>query len=341
MQTNIIYHLKNIRHYYEKTAVLDIDELDITKGSITGLIGSNGSGKTTLLKLLAFALRPTHGDIFYKGKKEVCFSPSVRSKVTLLTQTPYLLKRTVFENIVYGLNIRKDKTNIEERVKTALLNVGLDYQRFALRKWHQLSGGEAQRVAMAARLILKPEVLLLDEPVANVDSQSAKLIRKATLNARDQWGATLVVASHDLQWLYSISDRQLSVSNGNIFATGFENIIQGPFEKTDKSIVIKKLKDGQVITLKKPKKVSNTAIIKKNHLFFNLEEPINKSLDNQLSGQVVSMLLGEKSGHVLININIQDLPFTIRLVPDQVSRLELYPGKKVILKFSSADVEWT
>ena len=179
-----IYHLKNIRHYYGQKKVLDIGDLDIRTGSITGLMGPNGSGKSTLLKMLAFALKPTEGRIFYKGREESGFSPEVRLKVTLLTQKPYLLKRTVFDNIIYGLKIRNDRHNLEERVKTALSKVGLDFQTFSHRKWHQLSGGEAQRVALAARLILKPEVLLLDEPIASVDTKSAELIRTASLKAQ-------------------------------------------------------------------------------------------------------------------------------------------------------------
>ena len=340
-KTDPAYHLQNIQHCYGNTKVLDIDDLKIEKGSITGLIGPNGSGKSTLLKLLAFAEKPTRGRIFYKGRKEVPFSSSIRSKVTLLTQKPYLLKRTVFENIAYGLKIRKDKRNIEDRVKIALLNVGLDYQTFASRKWHELSGGEAQRVAMAARLILKPEVLLLDEPIASVDTESAGLIRDASLKARDNWGTTLVIASHDLQWLYSISDRQLSIFKGNIFSTGIENVITGPFIKSDKKIFKKKVGNGQVIALKAPGPDACTAaIIRKKNIFIALEKQPGNGLLNQLSGYIVSMLLEKKSGHIMATIAIRDLSLVLRLTPDQISSLDLFPGKKVVLTFHSNDVEW-
>ncbi len=340
----MIYHLKDIQHYYRTTKVLDIADLKIEKGSITGLIGPNGSGKSTLLKLLAFAQKPTRGNIFYKGRIELPFSPTVRSKVTLLTQKPYLLKRTVFENIAYGLKIRKDKKHLKEKVKKALLTVGLDYQKFAARKWHALSGGEAQRVSMAARLILKPEVLLLDEPIASVDTESAELIRKASLNARDNWGATLVIASHDLQWLYSISDRQLSIFKGNIFSTGLENIITGPFVesgiKSNGKTLVKNLDDGQIITLKAPgKKAYTVAVIRKKNITISLEKQMDNGLFNQLSGHIVSMLL-EKKGIIMATISIHNLTFILRLTPDQISRSKLYPGKKIILTFNSNDVEW-
>jgi tungstate transport system ATP-binding protein len=339
-KTDPAYQLHHIQHYYGDKKVLDIDDLTIETGSITGLIGPNGSGKSTLLKLLAFAQRPTRGQIFYKGRPEVPFSPTVRSKVTLLTQKPYLLKRTVFENIVYGLKIRRDETDLKTRVKKALLNVGLDYERFAARKWHELSGGEAQRVAMAARLILKPEILLLDEPITSVDTKSAKLIRQASLNARDNWGTTLVIASHDVQWLGSISDRQLAIFNGTIFSTGMENIITGPFEKPDIKTIVKLLDDGQRIRLKAPVRKLDSAIIRKKHIIVGLKRHPDKGLDNQLSGHIVSLLLENKSGHIMATVAIHDLALITRLTPDQISRFDLYPGKSVILSFHSTDVEW-
>ena len=339
-QKELAYHLKDICHYYGNTKVLDIDELKIKKGSITALIGPNGSGKSTLLKLLAFAQKPTQGQIFYRGRKEYPFSQSIRSKITLLTQKPYLLKRTIFENIAYGLKIRKDTSRLEERVEEALLNVGLDYEKFENRKWHELSGGEAQRVAMAARLILKPEVLLLDEPVASVDTKSAKLIRRASLNAKKEWGTTLVIASHDLQWLYSVSDRQISMFKGQLFSTGIENIITQPFEKQNSKTHIKRLDDGQIIKLPPPPPKTCNAIIRKKRVFIDLEQQEESESLNQLSGQISSMLFEKKTGLIMATVTIHDTSFVVRLDPDEITNLKLHPGKKVILKFYLHDIEW-
>ena len=336
----LAYHLKDICHYYGNTKVLDFDELKIKKGSITALIGPNGSGKSTLLKLLAFAQKPTQGQILYKGRKEYPFSPGIRSKITLLTQKPYLLKRTIFENIAYGLKIRKDTDRLEKRVEEALLNVGLDYKKFENRKWHELSGGEAQRVAMAARLILRPEVLLLDEPVASVDAKSAKLIRRASLNAKNEWCTTLVIASHDLQWLYSISDRQLSMFKGQLFPTGIENIITQPFEKQNSKTHIKRLDDGQIIKLPPPPPKTCNAIIRKKRVFIGLEQQEESESLNQLSGQIASMLFEKKTGLIMATITVHDTSFVVRLSPDEITNLELYPGKKVVLKFDIHDIEW-
>ena len=336
----LVYYLKDICHYYGRTKVLDIDELKIKKGSITGLIGPNGSGKSTLLKLLAFAQKPTTGQIFYKERKEYPFSPGIRSKITLLTQKPYLLKRTIFENIAYGLRIRKDTGRLEKRVEEALFNVGLDYKKFENRKWHELSGGEAQRVAMAARLILKPEVLLLDEPVASVDTKSAKLIRRASLNAKKEWGTTLVIASHDLQWLYSISDRQLSMFKGQLFSTGIENIITQPFEKQNSKTHIKRLDDGQTIKLPPPAPKTCNAIIRKKRVFIGLEQQEESESLNQLPGQIASMLFEKKTGLIMATVTVHDTSFVVRLSPDEITNMELHPGKKVVLKFYKHDIEW-
>ena len=233
--TDPIYQIRQLCHRYGEKTVVDIPSLDIPRGSILGISGANGSGKSTLLKLLAFTMASTRGDIRFNGRSELPLSPRVRSRVTLLTQTPYLLKRSVLENVTYGLKIRSESPNkaagLREQAARALSAVGLDPRSFSHRMWHQLSGGEAQRVAMAARLILRPQALLLDEPVASVDAASANLIRKASLAARKEWGCTLIIISHDLSWLHEVSDTRITMDGGKVFSTGEESIIPRPLYK--------------------------------------------------------------------------------------------------------------
>ena len=162
-----IYTLENVKYLYGEKSALSVDGLSIRPSSIVGLMGPNGSGKSTLLKLLAFVEKPTTGKIRYKGKPAAPFSKSVRFQITLLTQAPYLMRRSVFDNISYGLRLRGTRRDLSKRVAEALSMVGLAPE-FAKRSSRELSGGEAQRVALAARLALKPEVLLLDEPTASV-----------------------------------------------------------------------------------------------------------------------------------------------------------------------------
>ncbi len=301
------YHLENIAHFYGEKQVLDIPKLTLESGSITGLTGPNGSGKSTLLKLLAFAMKPSRGTICYQGRPQLPFSKSVRSQVTLLTQHPYLLKRSVFDNLAYGLKIRKDTQKLKARIKESLNTVGLDHDRFAHRQWHELSGGEAQRVALAARLILEPEVLLLDEPVASVDSASARRIRRAALDARKRFGTTLVIASHDLNWLYDCSDTQIVITQGRIQTMGADLCIPWP------------------LTHDRPR---GTACLNPQGIRFFPQ--FGKECEHLLSGKVTAMHLIQKTGHIRTTVELKlpsgPFPLTLDLDRKLAQTRGLVPG---------------
>lgn len=210
-----LYQLRNIVQQYGGREVLYVPRLDIGERCITGLAGPNGSGKSTLIRMLAFLEAPRSGDLHYCGKPCLPGTNGVRREVTLLTQEPYLLKRSVAANVAYGLKVRGLKSEMH-RVDEALDMVGLPPEAFARRAWYELSGGEAQRVALAARLVLRPRVLLMDEPTASLDEESTHLIRDAALMAREQWGATLVVVSHDSGWLNRVADGILYMRSGRL-----------------------------------------------------------------------------------------------------------------------------
>ena len=135
---------------------LAVDRLDIEPGSIAGLAGPNGSGKSTLLRLLAFLETPASGTLTFMGNPVPGKPNGVHRQVTLLVQEPYLLKRSVHANVAYGLKARGE-SGITKKVNHALEIVGLSPDEFSHRQWYELSGGEAQRVALAARLVLKPK----------------------------------------------------------------------------------------------------------------------------------------------------------------------------------------
>jgi len=210
-----LYHLENLTQVYGDRTVLEVDRLDIEIRTITGLMGPNGSGKSTLMRILAFLEKPATGRVTFQGQPLSQIALDLRRQVTMLSQEPYLLKRSVQANVSYGLKLR-GISDTRHQVNRALKKVGLDPTRFSQRSWRELSGGEAQRVALAARLILKPKVLLLDEPTASVDRESSDLILQAALDARNQWGTTLIIISHQLTWLRQIADRILSMDYGRL-----------------------------------------------------------------------------------------------------------------------------
>jgi tungstate transport system ATP-binding protein len=215
-----LYSLERIRQVYQRRLVLEVEEMGISGEAITGIYGPNGSGKSTLLRILALIEAPESGVVRFKGVPARPSDLSLRRRVTLLSQSPYLLKRSVLKNVGYGLKIRGARGR-RRKSRRALEMVGLDPEEFGGRMWHELSGGEAQRVALAARLALEPEVLLLDEPTAYLDEESSEKIRSAALFARKEWGAALVLVSHDHDWLRSVCTKIWYMRKGRLAAETF------------------------------------------------------------------------------------------------------------------------
>ena len=334
-----LYAIRGLTHVYRGKPVLSIDRLDLPRGGIVGVIGPNGSGKSTFLRLAGFVERPTAGEVLFDGKPAGPFSPEVRNRVTLLPQEPFLMKRTVLNNVAYGLRIRKANDHLAERVDKALSYVGLDGKDFAQRPSYALSGGEAQRVALAARLILKPEVLLMDEPTASIDALSAQLIKDAVLKARRDWGTTLIVASHDWQWLHEVADSTLHLFKGRLSGTGRETILFGPWEALGDGRWCKRLPDGQRLPVPQPPDENSAALIANAVLRAGAGETTSIALP-AVSGIVTRLALDNSSGDVLVSISAGGLPFMVALEQQQLRQLGIYPGRTVSVCYDPADVTW-
>ena len=335
----LLYEISGLRQVYRAQTVLHIDRLVIPHGAIVGVIGPNGGGKSTLLKLVGFVEKPSAGKIVFKGTPAEPFASQVRQKVTLMPQEPFLLKRTVFNNVAYGLSVRKDTDKVKERVHEALAWVGLNGRDFAGRPWYALSGGEAQRVALAARLILKPDVLLLDEPTANVDAMSSQLIKDAALKARQEWGTTLIIASHDWQWLHEVADSTLHLFKGRLSGTGRETILFGPWEALGDGRWCKRLPDGQRLPVPQPPDDTSAALIANAVLQGEAGKAASTALP-AVSGSVTRLALDKSSGDVLVSISAGGVPFTVAIKQPQLRPLNIYPGRTVSVCYNPADVTW-
>jgi len=195
-----VFELRELRKEYGGILALDLPKLDIMQGDLVSLVGRNGSGKSTLLRMLAFLEKPSSGTLKYFGGAEP------RREVTLLLQNPYLLKCSVFENVTLGLRLRGDSRSLQERYAEAMRAAGFaEPQAMASRFSSQLSGGERQRISLASRIIMKPRVLLLDEPTAHVDAASELMILD-TVRACLAQGTTVVCATHDRQLFSSFPE---------------------------------------------------------------------------------------------------------------------------------------
>ncbi|WP_455206413.1 molybdenum cofactor guanylyltransferase MobA [Kaarinaea lacus] len=194
---NSIIHIKSLRKTHGKSGLLDINDFDIPHKKCIVLSGRNGAGKTTLLKILAGLDAPDSAEIIYEGKHLSWQSarPLLRRDVVYLHQQPLMFDRSVTENIAYGLRYAGlSKSEINEQTQQALAWAGLTH--LAKRNAKKLSGGEKQRVALTRARILKPKLLLLDEPVANMDLESRE--QTITLIQRLKFeGVSTIVTSHE------------------------------------------------------------------------------------------------------------------------------------------------
>jgi tungstate transport system ATP-binding protein len=198
MTTAPLYRLDSLRYSYGPRTVLDIPDLTIDSGRLYLLTGANGSGKSTLLSILALLTSPTTGTVSFRGAAVQWDNRSLlaaRRRVTLLHQAPYLFNESVYTNVAFGLKARGITGKEQHAVVEQALAV-VELAGFEKRKARELSGGEAQRVAMARALAFRPEVLLLDEPLANVDRDTALLLEKVVVSLPQQ-GTSVIMTTHD------------------------------------------------------------------------------------------------------------------------------------------------
>ncbi|MFZ0614258.1 MAG: ATP-binding cassette domain-containing protein [Desulfobacterales bacterium] len=340
--TDAIYQVDDLEHRYAVEPVLRVETLTISRAAIVGLIGPNGSGKSTLLKLLGFIEKPSRGEILFRGRPAAPFSNAVRFQVTLLSQEPYLMQRSVFKNIAYGLELRGDRDNLRARVAEALSWVGLPADVFAERRWSALSGGEAQRVALAARLVLRPAVLLLDEPTASVDAVSVEQIKAAAIKARTEWGTTLLIASHDWQWLYEVCDEVLHLFGGRVVGPGRLNLVLGPWQVRPDGYGQKVLQDGQVIVAAAPPSAAAVAVFDAGavRVGATAADAVEKAESNVLKGTITRLVFEKASRSTVATILAGGVPFAVPLPSERVASLKLYPGREIELYFSPDAVKW-
>ena len=196
--------------------------LEIRNGEIFTLIGPSGSGKTTLIRLIDLLDTPTSGKIFFDGTDTSASENTrllIRRRMGMVFQKPAVLNVTVAENVAFGLKFRgMSQQEITRKVPEALDLVGLFH--FADRRAPTLSGGEMQRVAIARAMVTEPDVLLLDEPTANLDPVSSDMIEDLIVRINREFGTTIIMSTHDMIQGQRLADRIGVVMNGRLVQTG-------------------------------------------------------------------------------------------------------------------------
>ncbi len=333
-----ILRLHKVRHEYSGREVLNIPELSIPRDSITGLAGPNGSGKSTMLRILSLVENCSSGSVFFNNKEIKPFDKEFRHQLAYLPQETYLLKRTVFENIAYGLKIRGQKNGLQDSVMNALDLVGLTGQ-FLSRQWYELSGGESQRVALASRLVLKPACLMLDEPTASVDLESARNISRAILRARQEWGTTLVVTSHHQSWLSDICDQSIYLYNGRLLEYGYRNVLLGPWEKVDDQLSVMKMTDGQQLFVSQAPHAKSCAVLPSHAIQVSASSPPANN-KQKLSGLITGIYADKQPELLSIQVVCGDQQFIITMSESELSKEGFLPNQKVFLVYQPQDIVW-
>ncbi len=209
-----LYQLDDVQFAYSKKTVLNIAHLKISSNTITALLGKNGAGKSTLMKLLAFLEKPQQGKIQFHSENITTVSTfELRKQVVLVAQKPYLLRGTVLDNIMLGLKFRSLPIAIaQEKAQKALSQVDISYLQN--KQTADLSGGEAQKVALARALALQPKVLLLDEPFSHLDQDSIFLIKTLMKDFVYQKGHSIIYSTHNPLHTSQIAEKTINLDSG-------------------------------------------------------------------------------------------------------------------------------
>ncbi|WNF36241.1 ABC transporter ATP-binding protein [Bacillaceae bacterium IKA-2] len=206
------------KEFSEGTIFKDIT-VEIAEGEIVSLVGPSGTGKSTLLRCIAGLENLTSGEIFVEGNNIVNVSPSQRPIVMMFQQTLLFPHLTVIENVTYGLKMRK--VGKRERIKGGQEFLAkVEMTGFENRYPYELSGGQQQRVALARALILKPKLLLLDEPFSSLDPELRSTLREWVHGLLKQEGMTAMFVTHDKEEAMLIGDRVAVLENGTLQQIG-------------------------------------------------------------------------------------------------------------------------
>lgn len=339
----MLYRLDNIRRQHGLRTVLDISELSIEQGKIYTLIGPNGAGKTSLLKILAFLDKPTAGKLFFLNQ-ETLFTEKhlveLRRQVVLLDQSPIMFSGSVLKNIEFGLKIRNVPSKERlHRIEEALHTVGME--NFKEYEARSLSGGETKRVALARAMVLRPRVLLCDEPTANVDSENQEIILNVLEKINKDQQSSILFSTHYLSQAQRLADHTLFLQHGSLSSVVNENIYRATVTNRQSGRFTCQL-TGQLF-LRLPERVfpSGGSVVKLHidpkGLQLNPEQSETAG-GNVLTGHLTE--LRQDGGHVRVSVNV-GVKLTLVLSLQEYRRVQPGIGDKVRVLVPDSSVAFT
>lgn len=218
-KTTQILELRNISKFYGSIPAVDNVSISLEQGKLVTFVGPSGCGKTTLLRMISGFAEPTQGRIFLDGEDITYQRPNHRDTAMVFQNYALFPHMTVSQNIGFGLGImKKPKREIDDEVRRLLELVQLE--GLGRRKPQQLSGGQQQRVALARALSLRPKILLLDEPLSNLDANLRVMMREEVRLLQKRLDLSIIFVTHDQEEAMSISDILVVMDNGIVKQIG-------------------------------------------------------------------------------------------------------------------------
>jgi putative spermidine/putrescine transport system ATP-binding protein len=284
--------LDRITFYYQKGEfILRNLNLSVNRGEILALLGESGSGKTTLLKIIAGFLRPKEGSIIIDSKDITNLPPNKRDIGIVFQNYALFPHMSVLDNIIYGLRVRRVPRTEALREAKELINL-LNLSGLENKRPTQLSGGQQQRVAIARALIIKPKILLMDEPMSNIDPKLRSKLRVEIKRILKMFGITTIYVTHDQEDAFEIGDRIAILHKGVIENIDTpKNLLYNPkttyvasFIGYENIIPIIKIKD--TLDLDTDQHTHNTHVGIRASLIKLSKEPLNSSSYITLKGRI-------------------------------------------------------
>lgn len=211
--------LKNISKKYKDKEILKNISFDIKEGELVCILGPSGCGKTTILNIIGGFVSDYSGNVVLSNENINNIPPEKREIATVFQSYGLFTHKNVIDNVSYGLKLLKiDKNTREKRARDMLEKVGL--AGYDKKKIKELSGGEQQRVAIARSMVLNPKLLLLDEPLSNLDVHLRDVMRKEIKRIQKQFGVTMIIVTHDQEDAFKLADRVIVINEGHIEQIG-------------------------------------------------------------------------------------------------------------------------
>lgn len=348
-----IVELENINKNYGELHVLKDINIKFKKGTSTALVGPTGSGKTVLLRLIDLLEKPSSGTIYFEGadaNESNSRRLKIRRHIGMVFQKPLAFRASVYDNIAYGLRVRGKTENMDEKIKEMLKVIGLE--GYDDRNALKLSGGETQRLALARAMVTDPELLLLDEPTANLDPISTTRMEELVTKINQEFETTVIMTTHNLMQGQKLGDRMVILSKGRICQNGtpkeifrkpknkfvadfigIENLMTGEVETDENGLVSIKTDSIRIFTLTKKRGTVNFSI-RPDEITISLEK-INTSARNVIKGEVQEII--DTGSLIKLVVNAGEL-FTVFITRESLRELNISIKTPVWMYFKASAV---